>query len=215
MKKISKIIFSLVISSALIFNFATIGAEPPEKPPGEASSMGAPGGEMGNSSVTHKGATTIESDTNESGKSYSSTEGSENAILVSGDTSTLSDITVTKSGDSDGDNSDFYGTNAAILAKGGTLNINGGNITTNGSHANGVFAYSSGIINISDANIKTSSNNSGAIMVTGGGTLTANNVIATTDGNSSAPIRSDRGGGTLTVNKGTYTANCVGSAATL
>lgn len=175
--------------------------------------MGAPGGEMGSSDVTHKGATTIESDTNESCKSYSSTEGSENAILVSGGTSTLSDITVTKSGDSDGDNSDFYGTNAAILAKGGTLNINGGNITTNGSHANGVFAYSSGIINISNANIKTSSNNSGAVMVTGGGTLTANNLTATTDGNSSAPIRSDRGGGTLTVNKGTYTANGVGSPA--
>lgn len=213
MKKISKNIFSSVISLALIFNFAVTNAEPPAKPPGEGNSMGAPGGETGNANVTHKGATTIESDTNESGKSYSSTEGSENAILVSGGTSTLSDITVTKSGDSDGDNSDFYGTNAAILAKDGTLNINGGNITTNGSHANGVFAYSSGLINISDANIKTSSNNSGAVMVTGGGTLTANNVTATTDGNSSAPIRSDRGGGTLTVNKGTYTANGVGSPA--
>lgn len=214
MKKISKNIFSSVISLALIFNFAVTNAEPPAKPPGEEnSSMGAPGGEMGNSNVTHKGATTIETDTNESGKNYSSTEESKSAILVSGGTSTLSNITVTKSGDSDGDNSDFYGTNAAILAKDGTLNINGGNITTNGSHANGVFAYSSGVINISDANIKTSSNNSGAVMVTGGGTLTANNVTATTDGNSSAPIRSDRGGGTLTVNKGTYTANGVGSPA--
>lgn len=214
MKKISKNIFSSVISLALIFNFAVTNAEPPAKPPGEGnSSIGAPSGETGSSSVTHKGATTIEADTNESGKSYSSAEGSENAILVSGGTSTLSDIAVTKSGDSDGDNSDFYGTNAAILAKDGTLNINGGNITTSGSHANGVFAYSSGLINISDANIKTSSNNSGAVMVTGGGTLTANNVTATTDGNSSAPIRSDRGGGTLTVNKGTYTANGVGSPA--
>jgi len=182
MKKISKNIFSSVISLALIFNFAVTNAEPPAKPPGENSSMGAPGGETGSSSVTHKGATAIETDTNESGKSYSSAEGSENAILVSGGTSTLSDIAVTKSGDSDGDNSDFYGTNAAILAKDGTLNINGGNITTSGSHANGVFAYSSGLINISDANIKTSSNNSGAVMVTGGGTLTANNVTATTDG---------------------------------
>ena len=213
MKKISKNIFSSVISLALVFNFAVTNAEPPAKPPGENSSMEEPRGEMGSSSVTHKGATAIETDTNESGKSYSSAEGSENAILVSGGTSTLSDIAVTKSGDSDGDNSDFYGTNAAILAKDGTLNINGGNITTSGSHANGVFAYSSGLINISDANIKTSSNNSGAVMVTGGGTLTANNVTATTDGNSSAPIRSDRGGGTLTVNKGTYTANGVGSPA--
>ena len=213
MNKFSKSVFSLIISSALIFNFASMGAEPPEKPPGEGSSMGAPVGGQGNSSVTHKGTTTIESDTNESGKSYSSTSSDENAIIVSGGTSTISDCTITKSGDSDGDNSDFYGTNAAVLSKGGTLNINGGSVTTNGSHANGVFAYSSGIVNISDTNIKTTSNNSGAVMVTGGGTLTANNVTATTDGNSSAPIRSDRGGGTLTVNKGKYTANGVGSPA--
>ena len=50
-------------------------------------------------------------------------------------------------------------------------------------------------------------------MVTGGGTLTATNVSAETDGNSSAPIRSDRGGGTLTVNGGSYTANGKGSPA--
>ena len=66
-------------------------------------------------------------------------------------------------------------------------------------------------INISNTKIKTTSNNSGAIMVTGGGTLTANNVTAKTMGNSSAPIRSDRGGGTLTVNGGDYTSNGVGS----
>ena len=84
-------------------------------------------------------------------------------------------------------------------------------VTTNGSHANGVFAYSNGTINISDTNIKTSSNNSGALMVTGGGKLTANNVTAETDGNSSAPIRSDRGGGTLVVNGGSYTSHGTGS----
>ncbi len=212
MGKFSKNIFSLLVGSALIFNFATISAKIPEKPPGEESSTRTPG-EQNNSNITHKGSTTIESDTNENGKNYSSTSSDENAILVNGGTSSISDSTVTKSGDSDGDNSDFYGTNAAVLTKDGTLNINGGSVTTNGSHANGVFAYSSGIINISGTDIKTSSNNSGAVMVTGGGTLTANNVTATTDGNSSAPIRSDRGGGTLTVNKGKYTANGVGSPA--
>ena len=131
---------------------------------------------------------------------------------MSGGTSTLNTCTITKSGDSSGDDSDFYGTNAAILTyNGATLNINGGSITTNGSHANAVFAYSNGIININDASIKTTGNNSGAIMVTGGGTLNANNITAETDGNSSAPIRSDRGGGNLTVNNGTYTSNGTGS----
>ena len=48
-------------------------------------------------------------------------------------------------------------------------------------------------------------------MVTGGGKLNATNIIAETDGNSSAPIRSDRGGGTMIVNGGKYTANGIGS----
>ena len=167
----------------------------------------------GNSSsnVSHVGKTEISSDTSAEEENYTSTTGSENALLVTGGTSTLTNPIVTKSGDSDGDNSDFYGTNAAVLVKEGTLNINGGTVTTNGSHANGVFAYANGIININDTNIKTTSNNSGAIMVTGGGTLTANNVTAETDGNSSAPIRSDRGGGTLIVNGGTYTSHGTGS----
>ena len=177
---------------------------PPDKPDGN-------GGENSSSNVSHTGATEISSDTSNNGENYSSTEGSQNALLVTGGTSTLTNPTITKSGASDGDNSDFYGINAAVLVKTGTLNINGGTVTTNGSHANGVFAYSNGTINISDTNIKTTSNNSGAIMVTGGGTLTANNVTAETDGNSSAPIRSDRGGGTLTVDGGTYTSHGVGS----
>ncbi len=177
-------------------------------------SEGGPGGQPGgNSDVSHTGAIEISSDTTNNGESYFSEESSQNALLVTGGTSTISNPTITKTGDSDGDNSDFYGTNAAVLIKEGTLNINGGTVTTNGSHANGVFSYSNGIINITDTTIKTTSNNSGAIMVTGGGTLTANNVTAETEGNSSAPIRSDRGGGTLTVNGGNYTANGVGSPA--
>ena len=172
--------------------------------------IGKPG-ESSSSNVSHAGSTEISSDTTTNGEKYSSTTGSQNALLVTGGTSTLTNPTITKTGDSDGDDSDFYGTNAGVLVKEGTLNINGGNITTQGSHANAVFAYSNGTINISDTNIKTTSNNSGAIMVTGGGTLTANNVTAETEGNSSAPIRSDRGGGTLTVNGGTYTSHGTGS----
>lgn len=191
--------------------------EPPEKPNGETphykpvDNMGKTGSNNSSSNVSHTGETEILSDTQNDGEKYSSVTESQNALLVAGGTSTLSNPTITKTGDSDGDNSDFYGTNAAVLVKEGILNINGGEIITNGSHANGVFAYSKGTINISDTNIKTSSNNSGAIMVTGGGTLTANNVTAETDGNSSAPIRSDRGGGTLMVNGGTYTSHGTGS----
>ena len=222
MKKFTKLFFSVVIILALTLNYTAVFAEPPEKPSGEMQSQNggtppdkpngdsnAPGGNSTN--VSHTGATEISSDTTNNNQTYSSTADSENALLVTGGTSTITNPTITKSGDSDGDNSDFYGTNAAVLVKEGTLNINGGNVTTNGSHANGIFAYSNGTINVSNTNINTTSNNSGAIMVTGGGTLIANNVTAETDGNSSAPIRSDRGGGTLTVNGGTYTSHGTGS----
>ena len=219
-----KTIVSIVTVLIIALNYTVVFAAPPEKPSGEMSSSnggtppekpdgngGQPGGNNSSANISHTGATEFSSDTTTNEQTYSSTTGSQNALLVTGGTSTINNPTVTKSGDSDGDNSDFYGTNAAILAKEGTLNINGGTVETNGSHANGVFAYSNGTINISDTNIKTSSNNSGAVMVTGGGSLTANNVTAETDGNSSAPIRSDRGGGTLTVNGGNYTSHGTGS----
>ena len=241
MKNLKEKIITVLIVLFLFFNYAVVYAEPQEMPNGEAPSAppsgempnqndetppappsgenppdkpsgneGMPGGNS-SANVSHTGATEISTDTTNNEQTYSSTEGSQSALLVTGGASTITNPTITKSGDDSGDSSDFYGTNAAVLVKDGTLNINGGTVTTNGSHANGVFAYSNGTINISDTNIKTTSNNSGAIMVTGGGTLTANNVTAETDGNSSAPIRSDKGGGTLIVNGGAYTSHGVGS----
>jgi len=206
MKKI-KILITLILVSIITVP-SLVFAEPPAKPPGDSdSSFGG-----SSSNISYTGATTFSSATNENNKTYTSTIGSQNALLVSGGTSTINSCYITKSGDSSTDDADFYGINAAILTyNGATLNIKGGSVTTNGVHANAVFAYGTGIINISDAVIKTTNNNSGALMVTGGGVLTANNVTAETDGNSSAPIRSDRGGGTLTVNKGTYTSNGTGS----
>ena len=181
-------------------------------PPSGAPS-GTPGGQS-SSSVSHSGATELTSDATLSDQTYSSTGSAENALLVKGATITLENPTITKSGDDSGDNSDFYGTNAAVFAyDDATLNITGGTITTDGSHANAVFAYGSGTINITGTKITTSSNNSGGVMVTGGGTLNATNLTVETSGNSSAPIRSDRGGGTLTVTGGSYTSSGTGSPA--
>mgnify|MGYP000287843485 FL=1 len=50
-------------------------------------------------------------------------------------------------------------------------------------------------------------------MTTGGASMNAENLNVTTEGNSSAPIRSDRGGGTVTVTGGHYESNGVGSPA--
>ena len=53
----------------------------------------------------------------------------------------------------------------------------------------------------------------GGIMTTGGGITEAYDLTVTTSGQSSAPIRTDRGGGTVTVDGGTYTSNGLGSPA--
>lgn len=178
-----------------------------------------------NTNTTYKAATEITSDTTIKDKDYTSTESDENALLINGKVSvTASDIEVTKTGDSDGgDATSFYGTNSAILAKGGsTLTIKNATITTNATGANGVFSYGGSsttnntnsdgtTVNISNSTITTTKDNSGGIMTTGGGTTSATNLTIKTSGTSSAAIRTDRGGGTVIVNKGTYTTNGKGS----
>ena len=166
--------------------------------------------------ASYDGATTITESTTAVGQTYTSTAGSQNALLVTGGDSVLTNPTVTKAGSPSGrsDDYDFYGTNAAILVNSGaSLAVTGGTVTTDGSYANAVYANGTGTIHISDTTITTSSNNSGGVMVTGGGTLTAENLTITTSGGSSAAIRSDKGGGTLTVTGGSYTTNGSGSPA--
>ena len=178
-------------------------------------------------SVSYSAIKEIASDETITGGEFSSTNADENAISASGNImATLSGITVTKTGDSDGgDNTSFYGTNSAIIAKGGAnLTIKNANITTDATGANGVFAYGGSAttnnlssdgttINISDSTITTSKDNSGGIMTTGGGIMNAENLTITTAGTSSAAIRSDRGGGTVVVNNGTYKTTGKGSPA--
>ena len=137
------------------------------------------------------------------------------AISVSGETKEYSSTDVTKTGDSDGDEADFYGTNAAVYAEeGANLTLSDMTVDTNGKHANAVFSYGQGTtVAISDSRIHTSSDCSGGIMVTGGGTLNASNLDIHTEGRSSAAIRSDRGGGTQVVNGGTYETDGMGSPA--
>ena len=180
-----------------------------------------------NTNITYSGVKEITKDEDLTDGEYKSTTKDENAISVSGSVkSTLSNITVNKTGDSDGgDNTSFYGTNSAIISKGGAnVTIKNANITTDATGANGVFSYGGSAttnnsssdnttINISDSTITTSKDNSGGIMTTGGGIMNATNLTITTAGTSSAAIRSDRGGGTVTVNKGTYKTTGKGSPA--
>lgn len=155
---------------------------------------------------------------------YTSTNKDENALLISGSTTEISNITVNKTGDSDGgDSTSFYGNNSAILDKDGTnLTLNNITVTTDATGANGIFSYGGSAttnnsssdgtsITISDSSITTMKDNSGGIMTTGGGIMNASNLIIQTAGTSSAAIRTDRGGGTVNVDGGTYTTTGQGS----
>ncbi len=151
----------------------------------------------------------------QSGETYENSDNGGHAIEADGIDATYSKATVSKTGDSEGDEADFYGENSAIFATNGAhLTLSEMNITTNGTHANAVFSYGDGtVVDISDSNIETSGDCSGGIMTTGGGTMNADNLTIHTTGRSSAAIRSDRGGGVVTVNGGNYTTDGMGSPA--
>ena len=202
---------------------------PPEKPDGNGGPGGGPGGAPGSSSadLSYAGAYEITAGTKESGKTYTTSVSDESALLIAtADDVTISDATVTKSGDSDGgDNCNFYGLNAAVLVKdGGMVTIAGGTITSDAEGANGIFCYGGNgaqngaggdgtTVIVKDTSITTTGSGSGGIMTTGGGITYAYDLTVNTSGRSSAPIRTDRGGGTVYVEGGSYTSTGLGSPA--
>ena len=205
-----------------------MGTPPEGGAPGEGGGFGGstpPGG--GTSDFEYTAATEITEAAELSGETCSSDTADESALIVNTDEDvTLTDITVSKTGSSNGgDNCNFYGLNAALLVMGGsTATITGATVTSDAGGANGVFSYggnggqngASGdgtTVVISDSTITTTGNGSGGIMTTGGGVTYANNLTVETSGGSSAPIRTDRGGGTVVVDGGSYTSNGLGSPA--
>ena len=206
------------------------GGTPPGDPPdGMPGGPGGFGGGPGGSSaeIDYAGVVEITSGDTQTGQTYISTTADESALLIStSDEVTITDPTVTKSGDSDGgDNCNCYGLNAAVLVKDGTTaTITGGTVTSDADGANGVFCYGGNggqngadgdgtTLIIRGTTIVTTGDGSGGIMTTGGGVTYAYDLDVTTSGRSSAAIRTDRGGGTVEVDGGTYTSNGLGSPA--
>ena len=179
---------------------------------------GAPGGQPGGMSGQPDSYDAVRSLSEEaaiSGEILESTGTDENALLVTGGAVSVDGATVTRASDDStgGDASSFYGVGAAILATSGTLTVSNSTITTDANGGAGVFAYGDAVVTVSDATISTSKDTSGGVHVAGGGALYASNLTVTTEGASSAAVRSDRGGGTLVVDGGSYTASGSGSPA--
>ncbi len=188
-------------------------------------SGGGPGGENGGAPqgggqsaapTSYTSATEYSKDKTTTGKTYSSTGTDENAVHVTdGANVTLKDATVSRESEESqgGDSSSFYGIGAAVLTTDGISYIRGGKVNTNAKGGAGIFSYGDGTTYVSDTTISTKKDTSGGLHVAGGGKLFAWDVTATTQGESSAAIRSDRGGGTMVVDGGTYTSNGTGSPA--
>jgi len=153
---------------------------------------------------------------------YSSSTQYYNVIQCTGGTLTMNGCTITKTGDgSGGDNSSFYGNNSSIYAgaasstnyqsetaaSGAKIVIN--NVTVNGSAqgANAVIATNGATVEIDGITIVNNNSVSRGLHATYGGIITASNVDITTNEATSSTIATDRGGGTVTVNGGTATAN--------
>jgi len=201
------------------------GGTPPDKPDGNGGPGGAPGGSSAD--IDYAASVEIASGDSQNGRTYAAATTDESALLIStSDEVTITNPTVTKTGDSEGgDSCNFYGLNAAVLVKdGSTTTIVGGTVTSDADGANGVFSYggnggkngASGdgtTVVIRDTTITTTGDGSGGIMTTGGGVTYAYDLNVTTGGRSSAAIRTDRGGGMVYVDGGTYTSNGLGSPA--
>ena len=219
-KTIIYILLSILLTSIFTLGSSAINTNKNETNNNQQTQIG---GNQG-TNVSYSAKKEVTSDETLEDETYESTAKDENALSVSNADVTAKGITVNKTGDSDGgDNTSFYGTNSAVIAKdGANLIIEDATITTNATGANGVFSYggtastksSSGdgtTVTIKNSKITTEKDNSGGIMTTGGGITKAYNLTINTKGTSSAAIRTDRGGGTVEVEKGEYKTTGQGS----
>lgn len=147
---------------------------------------GQPGGQPGGTASgvdSYDAVTEYAEDTEVDRESYSSTGTDENAILVSNGATATLKNITVDCTSSDSTGGD----NSSFYGVGAAV------LTTDGT------AY------VKNADITTNA--------AGGGTLYAWDLNVETQGESSAAIRSDRGGGTMVVDGGTYTSNGTGSPA--
>lgn len=147
-------------------------------------------------------------------------------LVVNGGSLTISNATVTKSGDAitnseqnSGDVSDdynFYGLNSAIvvIGEGSTATISGTTITANSSGSNAVFSSLSAVVKVTDTTITTAGNSSRGLHATYAGTITGSDLTITTSGAHSAALATDRGSGTVAIT-GTNVLNTSGDGSPL
>ena len=155
-------------------------------------------------------------DSETDGETYASTGADENAVHVLGEarvTLKNAEITRTSRDSTGGSTASRYGVGAALLTNNGTSYIRDSIITTNAPGGAGIFSYGDGVTYALNTEITTQHDTSGGIQVAAGGTLYAWNLDIKTQGASSAAVKSDRGGGVMIVDGGSYQSDGVDSPA--
>ncbi|MDN6487335.1 MAG: hypothetical protein L0K34_07625 [Ancrocorticia sp.] len=183
---------------------------------------------VGDTEVTYNAAYLVDGiDATISGGTYEAAEADEAVfVVVNGGSLTVSDATITKSGDAasnDSESSDdvsdeynFYGANSAIVVvgEGSSATVDGSTITSDSSGSNAVVAVDSGEATVSNTTIETSGNSSRGLHATYGGAITASDMTITTQDAHSAAVATDRGGGSVDVT-GTNVFNTNGDGSPL
>jgi len=201
MKKAEKILAVLLALCMALSLCAFAGS-------GEASGgMGMPGGGGSSEPDSYDAVMDITADQELKGVTMESVNGDENIIHVyEGAVAKISDSKFTNAGEGGGgDASSFYGVGATLFVSSGEMYVDNVEIESTASGGAGVFAYDTGVAYVSGAKIHTTQGSAGGIHVAGGGTLYAWDCdIVTEAGMAAAAIRSDRGGGTMVVDGGSY-----------
>ncbi len=142
------------------------------------------------------------------GGTYTATGDDESAAEASGTvTATVTGALLQKlSGNaSSADGSSFYGLNAGVrVYDDATLTLKDCEIAAEADNATGVFAYDGGTVYLEDCVVTVTGGGAGGVQVAGGGTLYGTNLTVTSA--SKAAIRSDKGGGVMVIDGGSYTS---------
>lgn len=176
------------------------------KPGSKPSGTSAPGTSSA-SSAKLSGTKTVTGKKTISNQTVNASTANRSAVYVkSGGALTLTGSKLTKTGSTTStDNSNFYGQNAGLLVtKGGSATVSGLTETTGATGANGIFATGKNAkVTVKNSTIHTTKSSSRGLDATYKGKITATNTNITTKGSHSAALATDRGGGTVSLTKGT------------
>lgn len=176
-----------------------------DRPPRGGMPPGGPGGERFDEGLIQATVMVAEGTHSRQGEEIRADGENQSAVVArnAGKVELSGNVIVTSGNTSSQDHSSFQGLNAGVLGRDESeIRMSGNCIVTTGLGANAIFAYGKSVI-YSDSDVINCTGDGGhGIMCSGGGTIHAVNVDITTSGKNAAPVATDRGSGTITVDGG-------------